>query len=147
MTFDLDPALMAMFGSRARLLTMAVLANAERPMTGYRVAAVAGLPRPMVYPEIRKGISANVIVETARGYRFADADLRDLLRKRVRISWLEDTVVGEAARAVRSARVARDDDSWFDPSKYTPNPRVAARYAKEFARPPEKGPSRKTSWR
>jgi len=53
---DADPALLSLFGSQTRLLTMAVLANADEALTGYRVAKIAGLPREKVYPELRKGI-------------------------------------------------------------------------------------------
>ena len=69
---------------------MAVPANAEQPMSGYRVAKVAGLPRQKVYPEIRRGVDAGLVVETPSGFRLADADVRALLRKRVRIRWTED---------------------------------------------------------
>src|SRR5271170_6733661 len=105
MKFPLDPALATLFGSRTRLLTMAVLANAEEPLTGYRVAKVAGLPRQKVYPEIRRGVRAGLVGESASGFRLLDPDVKALLRKRVRIRWDEEW---DRARAESSGRVTSD---------------------------------------
>jgi hypothetical protein len=87
MTTDRDPALVAMFGSRTRLLTLAVLASADEPLTGYRVAEVAGLPRQNVYPELRRGMMIGMIEKVAEGFRLTDHDVRALLQKRVPISF------------------------------------------------------------
>ncbi|MCI4319163.1 MAG: hypothetical protein L3K23_03390 [Thermoplasmata archaeon] len=85
-----DPSLLSLFGSRTRLLTMAVLANADEPLTGYRVAVIAGLPREKVYPELRKGIATGLLRSSSNGFRMVDSDVRALLRKRVRIRWDEE---------------------------------------------------------
>jgi hypothetical protein len=85
-----DPILTSLFGSRNRLMTLAVLANSDEPLTGYRVAKVAHLPRQKVYPEIRRGIKAGLIRRSGAGYSLADPDVRALLRKRVRIRWDEE---------------------------------------------------------
>ncbi len=82
-----DPALEGAFGSRTRLLTLAALANSDEPLTGYRVALVANLPRPKVYAELRKGIQSGLVERVSGGFRLVDPDLRALLRKRVRIRW------------------------------------------------------------
>ena len=87
MDAGVDPTLLSLFGSQTRLLTMAVLANAGEPLTGYRVAVIAGLPREKVYPEIRKGLATGLLRRTASGYRMVDADVRNLLQKRVRLRW------------------------------------------------------------
>jgi hypothetical protein len=84
---EIDPGLVSLFGSQTRLLTMAVLANADEPLTGYRVAKIADLPRIKVYPEIRKGVATNLLARDGVGYRMIDNDVRTLLRKRVRIRW------------------------------------------------------------
>src|SRR5580658_10492812 len=84
---DVDTSLVSLFGSRTRLLTMAVLANANEPLTGYRVAAIANLPREKVYPELRKGVATGMISVGPTGYRMIDTDVQTLLRKRVRIRW------------------------------------------------------------
>lgn len=90
MTPKADRALLALLGSRTRLLTMATLANAGKPLTGYRVAVVAGLPRDKVYPVIRKAVAAGLLERVKGGYRMVDGDVQALLRKRVRIRWDED---------------------------------------------------------
>ena len=90
MMLEIDPGLVSLFGSQTRLLTMAVIANADEPLTGYRVAKIAGLPRIKVYPEIRKGVAANLLARDGAGYRMIDNDVRTLLRKRVRIRWDEE---------------------------------------------------------
>lgn len=141
---QVDPGLLEFCGSEARLLALGVLANAERPMTGYRVAKVAELPPIKVYEQLARGVKVGIVRKTGRGYVLADTDLRTLLQKRVRLFWAVDWNLREPARAEKSRQVAAEDDSWFDRRNYTPNPAVAARYAREFERPPEKGPSRKS---
>jgi hypothetical protein len=93
-----DPALESAFGSRARLLTLAALANAARPLTGYRVAAMTGVPRPKVYPILRRAVAAGLVRETRTGFRLIDPDVRTLLRKRIRIYWLDDLLAEHERR-------------------------------------------------
>ena len=85
-----DPALESLFGSRARLLTMAVLANADEPLTGYRVSKIAGVPAQKVYPEIKKAVETGVVKEAEGGFVLSDPDIRELLQRRVRIRWDEE---------------------------------------------------------
>ena len=144
MRSNIDPALVDLVGSEARLLSLAVLANADAPMTGYRVAAVADLPRQKVYPLLRRALDSGIVRRTEAGYVLIDGDIRDLLRRRVRIEWSEDRRLTESSRVEVARASAKEDFDWFDPRSYVPNPEVATRYAKEFRRPPEKGPSRKT---
>jgi hypothetical protein len=82
-----DATIEAFCGSKARLLTLGVLASAEVPLTGYRLARIAGLPREKVYPELRKAIAAGSVVKAETGYSLVDADLRRLLRERIRVTW------------------------------------------------------------
>ena len=86
MTVTPDPALVAFLGSETRARTLGVLANAEFPMTGYRVAVVAGVPRSRVYRELRRAIEAGIVRIEKDGYRLIDPDFRILLRKRIRWS-------------------------------------------------------------
>jgi hypothetical protein len=148
---QIDPALSSLIKSEARILTLGVLANASQPMTGYRVAAVAGLPRIKVYPELREAAKCGWIEQSASGYQMSAGPLRSLLASKVKVTWSEDWMAGEPKRRRRIQAADRRDISWFDPTKYTPNPLVASRYAREFTRPPEKNlisagrnPSRKT---
>jgi hypothetical protein len=135
----LDPSLSALFGSRTRLLTMAVLANADEPLTGYRVAKVAGLPRTKVYPEIRKGVRAGLLVRDGPGYRMNDPDVKDLLRKRVRIRWYDEWnrargTTGESVeRELSRIRASLEGVRTFNPSNRIP--KLAIR---ELRRDPEK---------
>jgi hypothetical protein len=147
MTSRIDPGLAEFTGSETRVLTLGVLANATRPLTGYRVAKIAGRPEIKVYEELRRAIGAGTVEKTVDGFRLVDPDLRALLRKRVRLYWSEDWYSGEVERAARADAAKRLDSSWFDPSRYVADPKIARRFAKEFERPPEKGPSRKTDFR
>jgi hypothetical protein len=139
MEANLDPPLSALFGSRTRLLTMAVLANADEPLTGYRVAKVAGLPRTKVYPEIRKGVSSGLLVRVGSGYRMDDPDVRDLLRKRVRIRWYDEW---NRSRGSRGESVERELSQIRASLKgvrtYDPNNRIPASAIRELKRSPEK---------
>jgi hypothetical protein len=144
---QIDPGLQEFAGSKTRVLTLGALANATRPLTGYRVAKITRLPEIKVYEVLRRATKVGTVRRMRRGFRLVDPDLRSLLQKRVRMFWSEDWYSDETERSLR-ADVARDvDTSWFDPSRYTPDPRVAQRLAKEFERPTEKGPSRKTGRR
>lgn len=87
MPAESDLALRVFCGSRARLLTLGVLASAEAPLTGYRVASVTGLPRSKVYPELRKAVKAGIVERTDIGFSLVDPDIRTMLRARIRVTW------------------------------------------------------------
>lgn len=87
---EVDPALVALFGSETRLRTLAVLANAYRPLTAYRVGKVGDIPLPKAYDEIRRLGKAGLLRRRAGGWVLVDRDVRALLRKRVRLFWYED---------------------------------------------------------
>jgi DNA-binding transcriptional ArsR family regulator len=140
-----DPRVAALLGSTNRVRTLAPLANAYGPMTAYRVAQLAGIPRTKVYAELRRLRGAGV-VEARRNrsgrstWVLLDHDMALYLRKKIRIAWSGDLAAAAVRRAGRERDVlARSGTSWFDPSKYTPNPVVAARYAREIERPEGKG--------
>jgi DNA-binding transcriptional ArsR family regulator len=140
------PQVAALLGSVNRVRTLAPLANAYRPMTAYRVAQLAGVPRTKVYEELRRLLEAGVVEErrSRRGsstWTLLDADMALYLRKKIRIAWSGDLAASAPRRAAdeRRAAVRLLSNSWFDPSKYTPNPVVATRYAQEIERPEGKG--------
>lgn len=139
MPAESDDALEAFCGSRARLLTLGVLAAAEAPLSGYRVAEVAGLPRPKVYPELRKASEAGIVARSERGYSLVDPELRSLLRTRVRVTWdwywdRSDRPTSEALeRELRHIRRTRKRVALFDPKNRIPEDAV-----RELTRDPEK---------
>ena len=141
---EVDPSLLALFGSRTRLLTMAVLANAEEPLSGYRVAAIAHLPREKVYPELRKGIDTGLLTTIGDGYRLVDPDIRALLQKRVRIRWDEEwdrarSGWNEETRGRLTALLASipSDPAYLRPKGWKPSP-SARKAIREMERPPSK---------
>jgi hypothetical protein len=93
---DSETRLDSLFGSRTRARTLAVLANAEAPLTGYRIAEVAGLPRPKVYQVLRQLINAGFVESLVGGVRLTDPDLRSMLQKRLRLRWSEEWDVARA---------------------------------------------------
>jgi hypothetical protein len=139
MEAEVDPGLGSLVGSRARLLTLAVLANSDEPLSGYRIAKIASLPRVKVYPEIRKGIEAGILARDGQGYRMVDIDLRSMLRKRVRIRWDEEW---DRARSVRATNSADDLERIRASLKgvrlYDPKNRVPRTAIRELERDPEK---------
>ena len=82
-----DSALVAAFGSETRVRTLAVLANATRPLTAYRVALVGAIPVDKAYREVRRLAAARLVERRPDGWVLTDGDLRSLLRRRVRIRW------------------------------------------------------------
>lgn len=136
MKIEVAPSLTQLFGSQARVLSLAVLANANRPLTGYRIAKTAGVPKIKAYEQLRKALAAGWIARSGNGYSMPDGELRSLLRKRLRIRWSED----RPARLPQRATTPRPGEfDWFDPAKFPADPKVRARYAREFLRPPGKG--------
>lgn len=135
----MDAALSSLIRSQTRLLTMAVLANAEEPLTGYRIAKIASLPRVKVYPEIRKGVEAGILVKDRRGYRMVDADVRALLRKRVRIRWDQEWDRARRGWATSTTvELERIQRSLKGVRLYDPQNRVPSAAIKEIERDPEK---------
>jgi hypothetical protein len=138
MAIRLDAGLVALFGSETRVAVLAVLAGATRPFTGYRVAKIAGVQPIKAYAELRRLSAAGLVREVPSGWELSDPEVGRLVGNRVRVTWSEDWLAGEADRAKRAERVAAESTAWFDPSRYAPDPAVAARIAKEIERPPEK---------
>jgi hypothetical protein len=139
MELAVDGPLTSLFGSRTRLLTMAVLANADEPLSGYRVAKVANLPRQKVYPEIRRGIKAGLVQSSPTGFSLSDPDVRALLRKRVRISWDEEWDRSRTGRsALVSAELGRLRSSLNGVRLYDPDNRIPASARRELERDPAK---------
>jgi DNA-binding transcriptional ArsR family regulator len=106
---QVDEALVAAFGSETRVLTLAALASSTVPLTAYRVAKIAGLRPPKVYEEIRRARAHGLVEEAGGKISLVDADLRQLLRRRVRLfgldDWLAEKDRREPARKTTAARL------------------------------------------
>jgi len=141
---DVDASLVSLFGSQTRLLTMAVLANANEPLTGYRVAVIANLPREKVYPLLRKGVATGTLVAGPEGFRMIDADVRALLRKRIRIRWDQEwdrarSGWDKETRGKLTGLLASipKDPTYLRPKGWKPSP-SARRAIRELERSPSK---------
>jgi hypothetical protein len=134
-----DVAMESFCGSRARLLTLGVLAAAEIPLSGYRVALVSALPREKVYPELRRAIAAGSVIKGEAGYSLVDPEIRELLRSRIRVVWnsysgkpgrlsaeAADAELTEIRKLTRTVRL------------YNPRNRIPAAAIRELERDPEK---------
>ncbi|MGP8077116.1 MAG: hypothetical protein ACLQD8_04815 [Thermoplasmata archaeon] len=126
---DLDPRLVALFGSETRVRTLAVLASAHAPMTAYRIGKVGGVSMPKVYREVARLEMAGLIEAHQAGWVLLDRDVRALLRKRIRISWAPDWLAertrrlpGERAlfERLRKTPHARPSPGWQprDPKRF-----------------------------
>ncbi len=91
---ETDPALSGLVGSETRLRVLAVLANAQRPLSGYRVAKTGAVSISKAYPELERLAASKLVIRSARGWSIRDEDVAALLRKRVRIvdsgDWFRD---------------------------------------------------------
>ncbi|MGA7922836.1 MAG: hypothetical protein WCA77_02535 [Thermoplasmata archaeon] len=140
----IDSSLAALFGSRTRLLTMAVLANADEALTGYRIALIAGLPRVKVYPELRKGLATKLLAKERAGYRMIDPDIRALLRRRIRIRWSDEWDRARKNwnaetpnRLVELLKSIPESPDYLRPKGWKPSP-AARRAIREMERPVSK---------
>ena len=112
MGLAVDPGLAALFGSEDRVRTLAALANADAPLTAYRVATVVGIKPGNVYRELKRLIQVNEVERAPTsdgkpGWKLVDGDVRALLRKRLRVVWSEDLFLGARERGRRAALAVR----------------------------------------
>jgi hypothetical protein len=139
MGIAVDPLLASFVGSTNRLLTLAVLANADEPLTGYRVAKIANLPRQKVYPELRRSIESGLVRKTTSGFTLTDADVRILLRKRVRIRWDEEWDRARWAQlATPNSELAEITQALRGTRLFDPENRIPAAALRELERVDEK---------
>lgn len=133
MALSADPGLVALFGSEDRVRMLAALANAEAPLTAYRVAAMVGMKPPNVYRELRRLLEFNEVEraptpEGRNGWRVIDADVRKLLRRRLRIVWSQDLIRGSGDRSRRAQlAVQASTQTPLDLSRFTPGRPLTAR--------------------
>jgi hypothetical protein len=109
MESELDRRLVALCGSKTRAYTLAALANAYRPLTGYRVAKTGGVPIPKAHEELRRLERAGLVARRATGWVLLDSDIRAFLRKRVQVlgwdDWRKERKAREAGRRVLLNRI------------------------------------------
>ena len=92
---DIDPGIVALFGSQNRALVLAALANASSPLSGYRVAKIFGGQKIKVNAELTRLAKVGVVstrrtASGRRGWTLEDPDLRKLLRRRIRICFAQE---------------------------------------------------------
>jgi hypothetical protein len=92
---DIDPGMVALFGSQDRTLVLSALANASGPLSGYRVAKLFGGQKIKVNAELVRLAKAGIVTRRRApsgklGWTLEDPDLRRLLRKRARICFAPD---------------------------------------------------------
>jgi hypothetical protein len=132
MSFDLDPQLLAAFGSATRLRTVAVLANAFRPLTGYRVGKTGGIALPKVYRELHRLERAGVVARRGKGWVLTDRELGALVAQRIRISWSEDW---DAELRRRAPEIAALHENLGRIPRAKPPKRFVPRRPEEYDRP------------
>lgn len=118
MAIEPSPELVALFGSATRVRTLAALATAPGPMTGYRIARICGISPTKTYAELYRLRSANVVQERPtptgrRGWQLSDPDVGALLRRRAHFTSSE-SVVREPMFPPRPPQVGRP--KWQDMS-------------------------------
>jgi hypothetical protein len=112
------------------------LANAEAPLTGYRIAAMVGMEPPNVYRELNrllecKEVKKSTTPEGRNGWSMVDPDVRNLLRRRLRIVWSQDLARGAVERERRADSVLqRSALEPLDLSKFKPGRPLAEAEAK-----------------
>jgi DNA-binding transcriptional ArsR family regulator len=95
MTLELDPQLVALFGSETRVSVLAALAGASSPFTGYRVAKVADVQPIKAYSELRRLRNAGIVREMRdeKGrsvWELPPGEIRSFVGGRTRVSWSAD---------------------------------------------------------
>lgn len=109
MGLEVDPGLLALFGSKDRVRTLAILANANSPLTAYRIARTAEVEPPNIYRELSKLVRVSEVrrmktPEGEEGWALIDSDLQRLFRKRWRLTWSVDLIREQRGKQERVAR-------------------------------------------
>lgn len=142
MVVDSARELTALVGSETRAGTLAVLANASQPLTGYRIAKLAACQESKVNSVLAelqaKQFVAMVSLGANRvGWVMEDPDLRRSICKRVRISWSED-LLRERKRNKKRAMALSRRLAALEPVDISRYAGFVPRNPEEFNRPPEK---------
>jgi hypothetical protein len=107
-----EPQPVALFRGEIRAATLAVLASARNPLTGYRIAQIARKQRIKVNSELKTLLDIGLVSRAAAttgnpGWVLTDPDLRRYFQRTMRISWSEDWFTGRAARQKRNLAFLR----------------------------------------
>lgn len=110
-----DPQPVGLFRGGLRAATLAALASARNPLTGYRVAQLARKQRVKVNCELRTlqdlGVVSQVDIGVGkRGWILNDPDLRRYFQRTMRISWSEDWFSDREAVTRRNQLILRKLD-------------------------------------
>jgi hypothetical protein len=119
------------FGSKARYRTLAVLANAYGPLSGYRIAQTAGIPASKVHVQLHSLARLGTVRRGRDGWVLEDSDLRALFRKRAQLrAWDDWRLEMRSRESERSAVLARlrEMPATQPPSGWTP--REPARFSR-----------------
>jgi hypothetical protein len=124
-----------LFGSEVRSSVLAVLANANGPLTGYRIARTGGLPQPKVHVQLRRLAKAGITVRKAEGWVLVDLRLAALFTRHRRVLGWEDW--RQEHRRRENAGLGTLDELRKLPH---PNPPAGwvPRHPEEYSRPPLK---------
>jgi hypothetical protein len=131
-----------LFGNAARAGALAVLANAERPISGYRIAKMTGCQETKVNAVLAKLraeelVAAVSVGQNRAGWILADPDLRRFIRRRVRISWSEDLLEDRKLNSSGAMETMRRLTE-LPPVDLSTFESFLPRNAKEFERPAQK---------
>ncbi len=133
-----DSGLAGLFGSAARARTLAALASASLPLTGYRIASLAAIQPIKAYSELKRLMSLGFVASRpirkgTTGWVLADPDIRNLCLKRARLVWEPDWEQDVSRRAFKAKSILGVLGQ-IDLRRYRPNP-AAVTNRSEFVRP------------
>lgn len=133
-----------LFGGSDRTAMLAALANSSEPLTGYRVARISGVQPIKVYNELRQLARIGVVTECSlelgkKGWQMTDPDLRNFLRRRVRLFWSQSFLRDRRKDASRAEAINKQwaEQPPIDLEKYI-RPEWIPQFPEDYERPPEK---------
>ena len=145
MPLDLDPQLVALFGSETRASVLVALARARYPQTGYRIAKVANIQPIKAYSELGRLLAVGVVRRTSGAsgrftWELPEGAVRTFVVNRARISdwvdWMADPRRRVSSADRRFARRLNAAATGRPPPKSIPP--AARAILSEMTRPPEK---------
>jgi hypothetical protein len=114
MSLELDPQLVTLMGSETRASVLATLAGAPKPISGYRVAKVAGVQPIKAYRELRRLAESGILLETRdqKGkslWQMPTGSLRQFVASRGRVVWSAEWLANPRRQVTsRDRRFARN---------------------------------------
>jgi DNA-binding transcriptional ArsR family regulator len=132
---NVDPQMVLLIGSETRAAVLTVLANANGPLSGYRIAATGRVAQPKVHLQLHRLQDAGFVDKKKGGWVLMNPSVRSLFNGRMPVQGWDDWAKEHHRRELAGAeliKVLRDLPHARPPKGWIP------RNPAQYIRPPMK---------